>query len=432
MSGQQPQARNNKPKVIGISDNGRGGLLPLYVEWIEYSDLLVGGERQLQFFPEHQGEQLVIKGGLSELAARLKVESELGRSVVVLASGDPLFYGIGGYLSSKLAVEVYPNLSSVQLAFARMGESWQDAEVVSVHGRSMKGLAQRIDGKRKVALLTDEANNPQAIARYLLDFGMEEYRVFVAENLDGPNERTNWYELQEIVELAPAAFSPLNVVILKQKRPDSGASLPQWPFGIDDELFAQRKPDKGLITKKEIRVLSIAQMALRSDSIVWDIGTCTGSVAIEAARIARQGEVYAIEKNEADLANCLENMVRFRADLTAIQGRAPQGLEQFADPDAVFIGGSGGEMKELLHVCCTRLRPGGRIVLNAVTIENLYEANRTFAEEGFATTIILAQVSRSKPILDMTRFEGLNPVYIITAQHKAPESAAIKETKAVE
>ncbi|NHN29374.1 precorrin-6y C5,15-methyltransferase (decarboxylating) subunit CbiE [Paenibacillus agricola] len=422
----------NKPKVIGIGDNGRDGLLPRYLEWIENSDLLVGGERQLQFFPEYQGEQLAIKGGLGELAARLKAESEQGRSVVVLASGDPLFYGIGGYLSSKLAVEVYPNLSSVQLAFARMGESWQDAEVVSVHGRSMKGLAQRIDGKRKVALLTDETNNPQAIARYLLDFGMEEYRVFVAENLDGPTEKTGWYELQEIVGLAPETFSSLNVVILKQKRPAPGTTPPQWPFGIDDERFAQRKPDKGLITKKEIRVLSIAQMALRSDSIVWDIGTCTGSVAIEAARIARQGEVYAIEKNEADLANCLENMVRFRADLTAVQGRAPQGLEQFADPDAVFIGGSGGEMKELLHVCCTRLRPGGRIVLNAVTIENLYEANRTFAEEGFATNIILAQVSRSKPILDMTRFEGLNPVYIITAQHKAPESAAIKETKAVE
>ncbi|MEK3910883.1 bifunctional cobalt-precorrin-7 (C(5))-methyltransferase/cobalt-precorrin-6B (C(15))-methyltransferase [Paenibacillus sp. FSL H7-0331] len=432
MSGQQPHVQITKPKVIGIGDNGRDSLLPLYADWIDSSELLVGGERQLQFFPDHQGEQLIIKGGLSELAARLKTESEQGRSVVVLASGDPFFYGIGGYLSSKLAVEVYPNLSSIQLAFARMGESWQDAEVVSVHGRSIKGLAQRIDGKKKVALLTDETNSPQEIARYLLAFGMTEYRVFVAENLDGPSERTDWYELQELAEQATEAFSPLNVVILRQRPGVSSADLPQWPFGIDDELFAQRKPDKGLITKKEIRVLSLAQMGLRSDSIVWDIGTCTGSVAIEAARIARQGAVYAIEKNEADLANCLENMTRFRADITVIQGRAPQGLETFADPDAVFIGGSGGEMKELLHVCCTRLRPGGRIVLNAVTIENLYEANRTFAEEGFATNITLAQISRSKPILDMTRFEGLNPVYIITARHQEPESAAVKETKAVE
>jgi precorrin-6Y C5,15-methyltransferase (decarboxylating) len=420
----------NKPKIIGIGDNGKDSLLPLYIDWIERCDLLVGGERQLQFFADYEGEKLSVKGGLSELAARLKTESERGRSVVVLASGDPLFYGVGGYLGARLEVEVYPALSSIQLAFAKLGESWQDAEIISVHGRSMKGLAQRIDGKRKVALLTDDTNNPQAIARYLLAFGMTEYRVFVAENLGGPDEKTGWHELKELLESGPEAFSPLNVVILKADT--AGAAPPQWPFGIDDELFAQRKPDKGLITKKEIRILSLAQLALRTDSIVWDIGTCTGSVAIEAARIARQGQVYAIEKNEPDLGNCLENMLRFRADLTAIQGRAPQGLEQFPDPDAVFIGGSGGEMKELLRVCCTRLRPGGRIVLNAATIENLYEANRTFAEEGFATNITLAQISRSKPILDMTRFEGLNPVYIITAQLKAPGGAAEKEANAGE
>jgi precorrin-6Y C5,15-methyltransferase (decarboxylating) len=415
---------NNKPKIIGIGDNGKISLLPAYLDWIGQSDILIGGERQLQFFPEYRGEKIVIKGGLNELANRLKAESEQGRRTVVLASGDPLFYGIGGYLSSKLEVEVYPNLSSIQLAFARMGESWHDAEVVSIHGRGMKGLAQRIDGKLKVALLTDEHNNPVAIARYLLAFGMTEYRAFVAENLEGAGERTGWYELQHLEAMDEHAFSPLNVVILRQKPLDPTNPVPAWPLGIDDELFAQRKPDKGLITKKEIRILSLAQLALQRDSIVWDIGTCTGSVAIEAARIAREGEVYAMEKNEGDLQNCIENMYRFRTDITAVQGRAPQGLEAFPDPNAVFIGGSGGEMKELLHVCCTRLKPGGRIVLNAATIENLYEANRTFAEQGFATNITLAQISRSKPILEMTRFEGLNPIYIITAQHKKPEGGA--------
>ncbi|MDF2959443.1 MAG: subunit CbiE of precorrin-6y C5,15-methyltransferase [Paenibacillus sp.] len=419
---------SSRPKVIGIGDNGKDSLLPLYLDWIGQSDVLIGGERQLQFFPEYRGEKVVLKSGLKELTARLKAESGQGRRTVVLASGDPLFYGIGGYLSSRLDVEVYPNLSSVQLAFARIGESWQDAELISVHGRSMKGLAQRVDGKRKVALLTDEQNNPVAVSAYLLAFGMTEYEVFVAENLDGSDERTGWYKLEELASMEAESFSPLNVVILKHKA-DAADVIPAWPLGIDDGLFAQRKPDKGLITKKEIRVLSLAQLALRPDSIVWDIGTCTGSVAIEAARIARQGEVYAIEKNEADLQNCVENMHRFRTDLTAVQGRAPQGLEAFPDPDAVFIGGSGGELKELLNVCCSRLRPGGRIVLNAATIENLYEANRTLAEEGFTTHITLAQISRSKPILDMTRFEGLNPIYIITAQHKIPaaEAEGVKE-----
>ncbi len=107
------------------------------------------------------------------------------KNVVILASGDPLFFGIGSYLSSKIDVEIYPYLSSIQLAFAKMGERWQDAYFTSVHGRSMKGLAQRIDGKEKVAFLTDTENSPNQIAQYLLSFGMTEYQAFVGENLGG-------------------------------------------------------------------------------------------------------------------------------------------------------------------------------------------------------------------------------------------------------
>jgi precorrin-6B C5,15-methyltransferase / cobalt-precorrin-6B C5,C15-methyltransferase len=395
-------------KMIGIGDNGLDSLLPQYVKWIEESDVLVGGERNLAFFPAYRGEKIIIKGSLSELLAKLKGER---RSVVILASGDPLFYGIGGYVSKKLeGVAFYPQLSSIQLAFAQMGESWQDAYVASVHGRSMKGLAQRIDGKDKIALLTDETNTPSAIAAYLLMFGMTEYRMFVAENLGGPAERCGWYELDQ---LHASSFSALNVVILKRQ-----SAGPVWSIGIDDDQFAQRKPDKGLITKKEVRVLSLSQMALQPDSIVWDIGTCTGSVAIEAARIAREGAVFAIEKNEDDLQNCLENSIKFRVDLTAVQGRAPKGLDAFPDPNAIFIGGSGGEMQELLELCSTRLKPDGRIVLNAATIETLYEADQMFTKLGFDVNVTLVQVSRSKPILHMKRFDALNPIYIITAKRK--------------
>jgi len=292
-------------KVIGIGDDGQQSLLPLYRTWIMESELLVGGERHLSFFPEYTGEKLVLKGGLMALADRLREEK---RKTVILASGDPLFYGVGSLLAKKLHVEIYPHLSSIQLAFARMGESWQDAYFASVHGRSMKGLAQRIDGRDKVALLTDRQNNPAAIARYLLSFGMTEYDAFVGENLGSQEERSGWYTLEEMAE---GTFSDLNVVILRRRR-----ESPVWPLGIADEAFAQRKPDKGLITKKEVRILSLAQMQLHVKSVVWDIGTCTGSVAIEAARIAREGEVYAVEKNADDLENCRQNMARFRTDFT--------------------------------------------------------------------------------------------------------------------
>lgn len=398
---------DNKIKVIGIGDDGRESLLPLYLQWIAESELLIGGERHLAFFPDYQGEKLPLKGGLASLVEELQATD---KKTVILASGDPLFYGIGGYLSKKVKAEIYPNVSSLQLAFARIGESWQDAYVTSVHGRSIKGLAQRIDGKSKIALLTDEENNPAAIAKYLLSFGMTEYAAFVGENLGGPDERSGWYALEEMLD---QTFSPLNIVILQKQ-----AEGPRWSLGIPDEEFAQRKPDKGLITKKEIRVLSLANLHLQSDSTVWDIGTCTGSVAIEAARIARYGQVFALEKNADDLENCRQNMQKFRTDVTVINSKAPEGLEQFADPDAIFIGGSGGELRELLHICCSRLKPSGRIVLNAATIETLYEATQAFSAEGFQFEITLAQLSRSKPILQMTRFEGLNPVYIITAFRK--------------
>ena len=239
---------------------------------------------------------------------------------------------------------------------------------------------------------------------------MTEYKAFVAENLGGEQEKCGWYELDEMID---QTFSPLNVVILKKM-----AEGPQWTVGIDDHEFFQRKPDKGLITKKEVRVLSLSAMCIKQDSIVWDIGTCTGSMAIEAAKMAREGAVYAIEKNEHDLDNFYQNIAKFRTDITVKKGIAPDHLDEFPDPDAVFIGGTSGGMESILNVCCSRLTPKGRIVLNAVTIENLMEAVTVFKKLEYEVSVTLAQISRSKPILNLTRFEGLNPIYIITAWRK--------------
>ncbi|MCM3713776.1 precorrin-6y C5,15-methyltransferase (decarboxylating) subunit CbiE [Alkalihalobacillus oceani] len=392
-------------KVIGMSEQGPAAWPALYQQWVDESERLVGGERQLAFFPGYQGEKIGLKGGLKATVERLL---ETDKKTVILASGDPLFYGIGGYLAKKVPkIELYPALSSIQAGFAKMQESWHDATFLSVHGRAMKGLAQKIDGQKKVCLLTDETNSPAAIAAYLLDYGMSEYKAFVAEALGGANEKTGWFELDELTRYEA---HPLNLVILKQT-----GKAPSFPLGIDDHLFRQRKPDKGLITKKEVRTLSIAALKLTKTSTVWDIGTCTGSVAIEAARIATEGQVFAIEKNEADLANCYENMKTFRTDFTVVHGKAPAQLDSWPDPDAVFIGGTGGELPEIIRTCAERLKAGGRIVLNAVTVETLATAQTAFKEAGLALEMTLAQLSRSKPILHMTRFDALNPIYILTA-----------------
>ncbi|WP_078428671.1 precorrin-6y C5,15-methyltransferase (decarboxylating) subunit CbiE [Alkalihalobacterium alkalinitrilicum] len=398
-------------KIIGITDGGKSSLLPIYEKWIYESECLIGGERQLQFFPEYNGDRIVLKGNLKTAVEQLQATD---KRCVLLASGDPLFFGIGSYLSKKLPVEIYPNLSSIQEAFAKIQESWQDCTFISLHGRTMKGLAQKVDGRAKVCLLTDKNNTPATIAKYLLSYGIEEYDSYVAEALGGENEKVVQLSLEEMTDYEG---HPLNIVILK--RTGQG---PNWSLGISDDEFKQRKPDKGLITKKEVRVLSLAELNLHENSVVWDIGTCTGSVAIESARIARHGQVYAMEKNQADYENCLENTKKFRADITVKCSKAPEGLEDFPNPDAIFIGGTGGEMQDLLRVCASRLNKGGRIVLNAATIETLYLANETFRALEFETSVRLVQISRSKPILHMNRFEGLNPIYIITAKHKEEQS----------
>lgn len=397
-------------KVIGIGDDGQNSLFPRCLEWIKAADVLAGGKRQLAFFPNHPGKRILIRGGLKPVLEQLEQLSGK-QQVVILASGDPFFYGIAGLIARKLGrerVEVHPHLSSIQLAFARMGESWQHARVESLHGRPLKGLAQRIDGQEKVALLTDETHSPSVIARYLLQFGMTEYKAFVAENLGSPDERCSWWELDK---LADAQFSPLNVVILKQKKE---AQVACWSLGIEDGEFFQRQPEKGLITKREVRLFSLSELRLRKNSVVWDIGAGSGSVSVEAARLAPFGQVFAVEKNEADLVNIEANCKKFRADFTVIHSKAPDRLDSLPDPDAVFIGGSGGELRRILQVCCSRLQSGGRIVVNAAAVETLAKTQEVLKEEGFSVRITLLQTARSRPILELTRFEGLNPVTVIT------------------
>ncbi|WP_338540923.1 precorrin-6y C5,15-methyltransferase (decarboxylating) subunit CbiE [Paenibacillus tundrae] len=414
--------KDRKIHIIGIGEDGAAGLTSECLDMIQAANVLVGGERLLQHFPAFAGEKLVIKSGLSDLVVKIKA-LHATHHVVVLASGDPLFYGIAGYLARKLGsdqLQIRPHLSSLQLAFAQLGESWQDTVLESVHGRPLKGLAQRIDGKAKVALLTDEQNSPAVIAAYLQQFGMTEYDAYVAENLGAADERARHYTLDE---LAVAECSPLNVVILLRRK---DAPAPRKGFGFADEEFHQRKPEKGLITKREVRVFSLSELQLAEDSIVWDIGAGSGSVAVECTRLAPKGQVFAIEKNEGDLVNIEANRVKFRTDFTVLHAKAPAGLDELPNPDAVFIGGSGGELAQLIALCASRLRPEGRIVVNAATIETLHDSMKAMREAGMDASVTLLQTARSKPILNMTRFDGLNPIYVITGQYVVTEAIEAK------
>lgn len=199
-----------------------------------------------------------------------------------------------------------------------------------------------------------------------------------------------------------------------------------FTLGVPDDRFEQRKPKRGLITKLEIRVVSLAKLALQPGGVVWDIGTATGSVAIEAARLVGQtGRVFAIEKNEEDVAIARRNVARFEVqNVTVVHGKAPAGLEEWPDPDAIFIGGSSGSMAGLIELAVERLRPGGRVVANVATIENLQECVTALKGCGWHADINLMQVARSKPILNLTRFESFDPVYIVTGSAEAPPEPA--------
>ncbi len=411
----------NRILIVGIGDDGIRSLASSTAERISTAAVLYGGERQLAFFADFKGMKRVIRSPLQDTLSEIEQDS-IEHPIVILASGDPLFYGIGATLVRKMgrgSVEVIPHLSSIQLAFARAGESWQTAKLVSLHGKTIQGLAQKLHGVPIAALLTDEINTPPAIAKYLKMFNMTEYDAFVAEHLGSSEERTGWYTLDQ---LSDGKFAMLNVVLLKQK---SDAKVPNFRLGMDDDRFFQRKPDRGLITKREVRVLSLSDLALKSGDVLWDIGACTGSVSIEAILSTPDLQVYAVEKNESDLHNLRENQIKFRADFVAIHAKAPEGLDTFPDPDAIFIGGSGGELEELLGICAARLKEMGRITVNAATIENLYIAQQTLSNFGFTVSVTLVQTARSKSILNLTRFEGMNPVYLVTAWRSPNEEEKV-------
>jgi precorrin-6Y C5,15-methyltransferase (decarboxylating) len=405
--------------VIGVGNEGRESLTPRALALIRQAEVLAGGQRLLGFFPEVRAERVRIGAKVDEVLAGLA--ARLGeKRIVILATGDPNFFGITRALLRHVlreSLEILPNVSALQWAFAKARETWDDAAFLSVHGRTMERLPELVRGKSKLCLFTDETNSPAAIAQTLLRAGLDGYRALLCEDLGGPQERVTETTLEV---LAGTEAHPLNTLILLATG-EARAPEPPWAPGLPDDAFDQRKPKVGLITKREIRILSLARLAIRPDGVVWDIGAGSGSVSIEAAKLASLGRVFAVEKNAEDVEIIRGNVARFRVPhVAAVHAKAPDGLEALPNPDAVFVGGSGGAMREILEIAAARLRPAGRIVVNAITLDSLHEAVTAMRDLGLAHEAILVSIARSKPLLGMMSFEALNPVYVVTAWHETP------------
>ena len=399
----------SKIYVIGAGVRGHEEFGRRALELIQQADLLIGGERQLALFPEFAGEKLVVGSNLGTVIERLNGHAG---NPVVLSSGDPLFFGIGRDLLRNLPdaeFEFLPNVSSVQYAFARIREPWDDAIFVSTHGRGLKEAVDRIVANDKAAVLTDERHTPAAIARELLERGREGYRAWLCENLGGSEERIVLTDVRGLLELTVA---PLNVLILI-KEYDAGGEGARPALGIADEDFATVKK---LITREEVRAISLAKLRLRHDMTLWDIGAGSGSVSIEADQLLANGEVYAIERNPQCLAFLKENLGKFQSrHINVVAGEAPECFDDLPDPDRVFIGGSGGNLWEILKRIDERLPAAGRMVLNAVTLDTLTAATEFFENAGYQLEVVTVNIARTRPLTDYRLFEAHNPVFVITA-----------------
>lgn len=389
--------------VVGMSDAGAAGLAESMVDQICTADVLAGGDRHLGFFPDACGERVPIRAEVDAVLERLRQARDDGRRVVVLASGDPLWYGIGASLLRVFgpeSLEFKSAPSSFQLAFAAIGEPWTGATVLSAHGRPPAPVISSILGSPLSAVLTDPVNTSAAIASRLLAAGMDgSERCAVAERLGGPDQRVVQTTLEKVAE---GTFADPNVLIVWNDSPRTALSP-----GLPDSAFSTTG---ALITKREVRLQALAELGLTGTDVLWDIGAGSGSVGIEAARWFPTARVFAIERRPALFAHLEENVRRFpAANYSARLGEAPEDCREWPDPDAVFIGGSGGKLPDIIDQVCTRLRPGGRLVVALATIDHL-PLLRERLPDAALTQI---QVNRGVPVGASIRLDALNPVFLV-------------------
>ena len=338
--------------------------------------------------------------------------------VIVLASGDPFFFGIGRKLTDSFPdqkIIVSPEISSMQFAFARFTIPWDDASFVSLHGRSSKRLASKLLQHSKTFVFTDPMNSPDCIAQKLLDEYGEKavsgYIIHVAEHLGFSTERLTSGTFTQIASqkfVDPNVMIILKCTIEKQMYPN---------FGLQEHEICH---SRGLLTKNEVRAAAIHALRLPAKGVFWDVGAGSGSVGLEVARLFSELQVLAIEKKEEQWQNIKANKQKFAVwNMKLIQGEAPNALQKLASPDRVFIGGSGGNLKEIIEFCAEKLRLNGIIVVNAVISKTAQLAPEVLCSLGFDVEIREITVQRkSYPNGEVEMF---NPIKIIVGRKKIQE-----------
>ncbi len=414
------ESGGSKIWIVGISDDGPVGMSDAARQRVEHADLILGSGSTLRLLEgvAPGASRVVLAADMKEAVEQVR-EAIGARNPVLVSYGDPLFFGITRFLADRLgkeSFEVLPHVSSMQQAFARVKESWDDAYLTSLEGQRPERVLDRIRTAEKVGLFSSPSLPPRRLARMMIDQGIDYFRAYVCEQLGQPDERVTQAELSELAELD---FDPLHVLILVRTpgRPDRAAPRERFLlFGNPDDRFVQSRPKRGLITQAEVRAIALAQMDLRPGRVVWDIGAGSGSVSIEAAQLASPGLVYAIEPDPSEAALIEANAERFGVNnVRSVCGRAPECLEQLPDPDAVFVAGTGRQVTSILRIAYGRLRERGTMVVNVATIDALVSAQQALKSLAGEVRLWNIHLARGIEQLDRVRFQAVNPTFLLAA-----------------
>jgi precorrin-6Y C5,15-methyltransferase (decarboxylating) len=412
MAKRAPKNRNEPPVDIVGMGMAANDLTPTHMALIKKSDLLVGGRRHLVPFKKRAGgETYEVTADLKSLVTVIQDARRAGKHVVVMASGDPLYFGIGSYLTRALGranVRIHPNITSVAAAFARMGKPWHGVPVVSLHGRNQEDrLDIAVKSADRVAVFTDPTRSPQWIGAYLRQRGLDDLDIGVFECMGSDDEKVSWHTTESI---AQKQFQGPNMVILQRRVKGADPKTPLH-MGMPESAFEH---EQGLITKAEIRAVALARLSLLPGQVMWDLGAGSGAVAIEASLLVPGGRIVAVEKEPARVEQMRINRNRFGiANLEIVEARLPDGLEQLPAPDRVFIGGGGRALEAILATVVQRLAADGIVVINTVLMDSFQTAVRCLRTHGMETDVVQIQVSRSQPLGDSQHLQAMNPVWII-------------------
>jgi precorrin-6Y C5,15-methyltransferase (decarboxylating) len=384
-----PPAQEAWLSVIGIGDDGPASLSPAARALLKTGELLVGGQRHLAMIEDHPGERMCWRRPLE--ATLDEIERRRGRRVVVLASGDPMCFGVGELLGRRFGsheMRVLPAPSACSLVCARLHWPLAEVETLSLHGRPAEVLHRHLQPTARLIVLSHDGTTPGLVARMLTAKGYGRSRMWVFEHLDGPGE----HKLEGTAEAwAEGSCRPLNTIAIECTADRGTPVLASMP-GLPDEAFLS----DGMLTKREVRAATLARLVPLPGQRLWDVGAGSGAVAIEWMRAARGSRAIAIEREAARCANIAHNAAELGTpELAVVHGEAPACLERLEPPDAIFIGG-GTAAPGLIELCWQRLRAGGRLVANVVTLEG--EQALLAWHEDRGGELIRLSVARAGPI----------------------------------